>query len=147
MSPEREAEFCSLLAYISFFATNVWQISPDADIHPAHTINQIVGTYGRSNALAGLRQAANDTVEETNNWNAQARAILDDALKDAGVITLSEVSRRYAAGYKRILKRGQIKNETEYHLVNGILIDQTSQISSEERARVQKLVDAYEGLL
>jgi hypothetical protein len=122
------------------------RISPDADIHPARTVESIIGTYGKSKALAGLRQAVNDTVEETSNWSAEARAALDDALRGAGIMTLSEITRRYAARYKGILKRGKIRNDTEYYLVNGILTDQGSSISDEERQRIQELVDDYERL-
>jgi hypothetical protein len=77
MSPERESEFAALLAYLSYFVTHVLRISPDDDIHPARTVESIIGTYGKSKALAGLRQAVNDTVEETSNWSAEARAALD----------------------------------------------------------------------
>jgi hypothetical protein len=144
MSPEREAEYSDLLAFISFFATNVWKISPDADIHPDQTIKDIICKYGKSKALVGLRQAVNDTVEDTSNWNAESRAILDESLRSVGVVTLSELTRRYAGSYKRILKCGKIKNDTEYYLVNGILVDQGSQIPDEERARLQELVYVYE---
>ena len=144
MSPERESEFDALLAHISFFATNVLRINPDDDIHPARTIGHLVSTHGKSRALAGLRQAANDLVEETSNWSLDARTILDAALRNAGVITLSAVARRYAARYKRILKRRNIKNETEYHLINGILVDQGNSMPDEERGRLQGLIDDYE---
>jgi hypothetical protein len=144
MSPERESEFDALLAYISFFATNVLRIGPDDDIHPGRTIERMVSTYGKSKALAGLRQAVNDTVEETSNWSAEARTILDAMLRNAGIMTLSEIARRYAARYKRILKRGTIKNETEYYLINGVLTDQGSAMPDEERRRLQDLVDDYD---
>ncbi|MDB5754102.1 MAG: hypothetical protein JWP34_3750 [Massilia sp.] len=144
MSPERESEYSELLAYVSFFATAVWKISPATDTHPAQTITKIISEFGKSKALVGLRQAANDTIEETSNWSSESRTNLDETLKGAGIITLSEIARRYASVYKRILKRGKIKNETEYYLVNGILVDQGSEISDEERTRLQELIDAYE---
>lgn len=145
MSPEREIEFGELRAFVNFFATNILGISPDTDIHPARTIEHIIRTYGKSKALAGLRQAVNDTIEETSNWNLEARAILDKALKDANIVTLSTLIRRYAGMYKRILKRGKIRCDTEYYVVNCMLIDQGNDISDEERGRLQELVDAYEG--
>ncbi len=57
---------------------------------------------------------------------------------------MSEIARRYSSSYKRIIKRGHVRNETEYYVVNGILIDQGNAISDEERAHLQKLIDAYE---
>jgi hypothetical protein len=91
-----------------------------------------------------MRQAVNDTIEETSNWSSESRTILDEALNAAGIITMPEITRRYASAYKRIVKRGKIRNETEYYLVNGILVDQGSEILDEERMGLQELVDAYE---
>lgn len=144
MTPERESEYNELLGYVGLFATAVWQIDPASAIHPANVINGVVQQFGKSKALVGLRQAANDTVEETSHWNSEARAAVDEACRAAGVITLSEVTRRYSASYKRILKRGFIKNDTEYYVVNGILVDQGSAISDDERTCVQRLAEAFE---
>jgi len=144
MSPEREREYNELLSYVAFFATVVWKIDPAAAMHPRLAIEEIVRQYGKSKALIGLRQAVNDTVEETRDWNQQARTMLDEGLTAAGLVTLSEISRRYSSSYKRILKRGKIKNETEYYLINAILVDQGSACTEEERIRLQELIDAFE---
>lgn len=64
MTPEREIEYNELLAYIGFFATAVWQIDPASGTNSANVINGIVQQFGKSKALVGLRQAANDAVEE-----------------------------------------------------------------------------------
>lgn len=148
MSPEREAEFSELLAFFSFSAPVVFQVTSQVSANFEHDISReidrIIATYGKSKALVGLRQAVNDIVEQTCDWPVGARAYLDDALNAAGIITLSEVSRRYAARYKRILKRGTIRNDTEYYLINGIVVDRASGISDGERAHLQELVDAYE---
>ena len=158
MSPERETEFTELLAFVSFCAPLVFQVnaqvagqvtaqvSADAEHSPARAIDSIIATYGKSKALVGLRQAVNDIVEETRDWPAGARAALDEGLNVARIITLSEVVRRYAYSYKRILNRGTISIDTAYYLVNGILADQASGISDEERAHLQGLVDAYEAM-
>jgi hypothetical protein len=144
MTPERESEYNELLGYVGLFATAVRQIDPASAIHPANVINGIVQQFGKSKALVGLRQAANDTVEETSNWNSEAKAVVDEAFRAAGVVTLSEITRRYSATYKRIMKRGFIKNETEYHVVNAILVDQGSAISDDERTCLQTLTEAFE---
>jgi hypothetical protein len=144
MTPERESEYKELLGYVALFATAVWQIDPTSEIHPANVINGIVQQFGKSKALVGLRQAAGDTVEETSHWNPEARAVVDEACRAAGVATLSEITRRYSASYKRIMKRGFIKNETEYYVVNGILVDQGSAITDDERMNLQRLTDAFE---
>lgn len=144
MTPEREREYNELLSYMEVFATAVWQIDPASGTHPANVIKGIVQQFGKSKALVGLRQAANDTVEATSPWNSEARAVFDEACRAAGVITLSEITRRYAASYQRIVKRGFIKNETEFYVVNAILVDQGSAISDDERICLQRMTEAFE---
>lgn len=144
MAPEREREYDELLAYVGHFATVVWKVNPTADIHPVRTIEKIVEQFGKSKALAGLRQAANDTIEETNNWSREAKSDVDKAFKSAGIVTVSEIARRYSASYKRIVKRGVIKNETEYYLIHALLIDQGNAIADHERVHLQRLTEAYE---
>lgn len=144
MTPERESEYNELLGYIGLFATVVWRIDPASAKHPANAIQGIVQQFGKSKALVGLRQAANDTIEEVNDWNSEALSVVDDGFRAAGVVTVSEIIRRYSASYKRILKRGFIRNETEYYVVNAILVDQGSAILEEERTYLQKLSEAFE---
>ncbi|MYM26415.1 hypothetical protein GTP46_27690 [Duganella sp. FT135W] len=45
---------------------------------------------------------------------------------------------------KRIAERGFIKSNTEYYVINAVLIDQGSLISADEREYLQGLADAYE---
>ena len=144
MKPERDAEYIELLSYIALFATVVWQIDPGSATHPAKAIEGIVQKFGKSKALVGLRQAANDSIEATIHWNSEAKAVIDEGFRAAGVVTLSEITRRYSANYKRIVKRGFIRNETEYYVVNGVLIDQGSAISDDERTGLQRLTEAFE---
>lgn len=144
MTPERENEFNELLGYIGFFATIVWRIDAASSTHPAKVIEGIVQQFGKSKALVGLRQAANDTIEETSNWTSEARTVADDGFRAAGVVTVSEIIRRYSASYKRIVKRGFIKNESEYYVINAILVNQGSAISNDERACLQRLTEVFE---
>lgn len=144
MTPERENEYNELLAYVGLFATVVWRIDPASETHPANVIEGIVQQFGKSKALVGLRQAANDTIEETSNWNKEARAIADEGFRTAGVVTVSEITRRFSAGYRRTVKRGYIRSETEYYVINAILIDQGSAISGDERTYLQRIVEAYD---
>jgi hypothetical protein len=144
VTPDRECEYNELLGYVGLFASVVWRIDPASATHPANVIERIVQQFGKSKALVGLRQAANDTIEATSDWNSEARAVADEAFKVAGVVTLSEITRRYSASYKRIVKRGFIKNETEYYVVNAILLDQASAILADEKTCLQRLIEAFE---
>ncbi|MES2018467.1 MAG: hypothetical protein V4484_18415 [Pseudomonadota bacterium] len=144
MTPERESEYNELLAYVGLFATVVWRIDPASAAHPTNAIEEIVNQFGKSKALIGLRQAANDTIEETSNWNNEARAIADEGFRAAGAVTLSEITRRFSSSYKRIVKRGHIRSDTEYHVINAILVDQGNAISVDERAQLQRLTETYD---
>lgn len=144
MSPEREQEFQELSAYLMFYATCVMGLDPASPHHPVNTLASIVEEIGRSKALDGLRQATNDTIEDTARLSAAELAELDGKCESAGVVTISEIRRRYSASFRRIVKRGSIRNDTEYYLVNAIVVDLTSDVSDEERQTLQALLDRYE---
>lgn len=138
MTPERENEYNELLAYVGLFATVVWRVDPASEAHPANVIESIVQQFGKSKALVGLRQAANDTIEAASSWNKEARAVADAGFSAAGVITVSEVIRRFSASC------GFIRSETEYYVINAILVDQSSATSDDDRTCLQRLTEKYE---
>ena len=142
MSPERENEYAELSAYINFFATVTLGISPSDPSHPCNA--RIAERFGRSQALQGVRQAANDSIAALRSRPVAEIRLLDAGLRDASLITFSEVSRRYGRTYQRILKRGRIANETECYLVAGLLSDLTAAASETERAELQRLVEEFE---
>ena len=144
MSPERQREYDELLAYVSFFATHVMRVAPENPIHPANVAVEVVQRFGKSKALEGVRQAANDTVEQMQDWPVIAISVLDGALLANNVVTASEVRRRFSSSYRRVLKRGKIETETEYHLVNSIVVAQGAQTGEAERMMLQGLVSVYE---
>jgi hypothetical protein len=144
MSPEREREYTELHAYIDFYATNLLGIDPSKTSHPTNVGAKIIAEYGKSKALEGLKQAANDTIESLCGKPPEYIQQLDAALKDKGIITFTEVLRRYSSSYKRILKRGEIKTETEYYIIAGIVADSTLNVSDNERSLLDHLVTRYE---
>ena len=144
MSAEREQEFSELHAYLDFYSTNVSGIDPADPVHPTNVGKRIVEEFGRSKALDGLKQAVNDTVEDLSDQPLEYIQRLDAALRERNIITFSEVRRRYASSYKRIVKRGKIKTETEYYVVAGVLADLSSMASDDERVVLERLVAGYE---
>jgi hypothetical protein len=144
MSPERECEYNELHAYIDFYSTHVREIDPTSQAHPTNVGKRIVEEHGRSIALEGLRQAVNDTVEDLRHQPFEYIQRLDAALRQHGIVTFSEIRRRYSSSYKRLLKRGNIRNETEYYIITGILADLESGISGEERILIEQLAMEYE---
>ena len=144
MSPEREREYTELNAYLDWYSTNVSGIDPSDPIHPTNVGKRIVAKYGKSKALDGLKQAVNDTVEELVDQPPEYIEKLDESLRQAGLLSFSEVRRRYASSYKRILKRASIRNDTEYYLITGVLADFTTSADDGERATLGQLISEYE---
>lgn len=144
MSAEREREYSELHAYLDFYATHVYGIDPASPSHPTNVGKRIAKEHGRSISFEGLKQAVNDTVEDLSHRPLEYIQKLDTALREQGIITFSEIRRRYSSSYKRIVKRGNIKNETEYYIIAGILADLESGVSEEERALIQQFAIQYE---
>ncbi|MDW3518075.1 hypothetical protein NQ356_25640, partial [Escherichia coli] len=71
-------------------------------------------------------------------------AKLDAELISRGIITLSELRKRYSRGYANILKRGRIKNDTEFNLLQNVINDPTEK-SPDELELLAKLLSDYEG--
>src|SRR5689334_4058119 len=97
MSPERKREFAELRAYLGFFATHVWKIDPASPMHPSRSQEEIQRKFGQSKAFTGLKQAVNDTVEAMCDEPSETVEALDKSLRDHGLVTFSEIRRRYSA--------------------------------------------------
>jgi len=144
MSPEREAEFAEVLAFLDFYFNYVKKPEVTSGLGIQAEAERIAEVYGRSKALEGARQAVNDVIEELGDLKPEGVEILDEALRSAGIRTFSEVRRAYGRAYKKILKRGSIRTETEYYLVNGLVVDLASDIPPSERVLLQQMLSAYE---
>jgi hypothetical protein len=94
-------------------------------------------------ASSGLRQAINDCVEMSLHFDHAEVEKLDSQLRSRGIVTLSELRRRYSKSYAKIMKRGQIKNEAEYYLARNVLHDPTEK-TPEERKLLERLISDYE---
>jgi len=144
MSVEKESEFAELSRFLEHYVTNYWKINRDEKIHPSNVLVENVKKYGKSLALQGLKQAVNDIIEETAEFNSDNVKKLDSELNSKGIVTLSALRKKYWSKYKAILKRGSIKNETEYYLINGLLCDLSSDVSNDERDLMSKMVSDFE---
>jgi hypothetical protein len=138
------ADYTQLKAFLRAFTD---RFMPTGDLAPALrplALLESMETSAPVRASAGLRMAVNDCVEMTSDWSTERVAALDAELKAEGILTLSQVRQRYASNYAAVLRRGRIKNEIEYHLVHGILVDQAAQLPDEERSRLALMVADYE---
>ena len=145
MSQANEVEFNELASYVGFFATHVRKIAIEEPSHPSHFLSS--GKFTKSQLLTGLRQAANDTIEAFSSASPQKIMALDNACRDSGVLTFTEVRRRFSRQYKAILKRQRITRDSDYYLITGIVNDMESPLSDDERRGLEALIAAYEATI
>lgn len=129
--------------FLSFYAERYLRaegLTPES--HPIVILDALEKSSMRR-ALNGLRQAINDCVEMSFHFNHLEVEKLDAELRGLGIVTLSELRRRYAKGYAKIVKRGRIRSETEYHLVRNVLDDPTEK-PREEREWLQRMLSEWE---
>jgi hypothetical protein len=144
MQEEADSEYVKLKAFLAHYVEryhlNLETLPPEK--WPIASL-EALEKKGMSTALKGLRQAINDCVERSFHFDHAEVESLDSELRKLGVVTLSELRRRYSKSYAKIVKRGQIKNETEYYLVRNVLYDPTEKAPG-ERKLLEELISDYE---
>jgi len=143
MHEETELDYATMKAFLSFFAERY--LNPEGlppDKQPIACL-QALEQKSMKMAVNGLRQAINDCVEMSSRFDHAEVEQLDSQLRSRSIVTLSELRRRYSKSYAKILKRGQIKNESEYHLARNVLHDPTEK-TPEERILLERLISDYE---
>ncbi|QQO32268.1 hypothetical protein JJC00_27345 [Bradyrhizobium diazoefficiens] len=143
MQDEPELEYAKMKEFLSFYAERF--LKAEGLPPNKQPIASLEALEKKSMKLAfnGLRQAINDCVEMSLHFDHAEVEKLDSQLRSRGIITLSELRRRYSKSYAKIMKRGQIKNETEYYLVLNVLHDPTEK-TPEERKLLEELISDYE---
>jgi hypothetical protein len=140
----KAGEYERMKAFLSFYSDRYFDL---ASLPPDKTPIACLETLekmSRKLAVTGLRQAVNDCVERSQRFGHAEVASLDAELSVQGIVTLSELRRRYSRGYAKIMKRGRINNDGEYYLLRNVLDDPTEK-APDERDQLQKLLSAYAG--
>ncbi|MDH2381955.1 hypothetical protein [Bradyrhizobium sp. CER78] len=138
------SEYAQLKNFFSFYVERYMPMeSLPPEKHPLAVLEAIEKKSPRL-AFQGLRQAINDCVERSSSFDPAEVANLDAELISRGIITLSELRKRYSRGYANILKRGRIKNDTEFYLLQNVINDPTEK-SPDELELLAKLLSDYEG--
>ena len=145
LSPEKEREYAELSAFLDVYATYFLKVDPASPAHPTNAGKQIATAVGKAKALVGLRQAINDSLEGLlQDLSPEQVAQLDAALHATGIVTLTELCRRHSRQYKALVRRGSLRNETEYYLAKGVFCDCAAFLSSEEAERLGAMLLAFE---
>jgi hypothetical protein len=146
MSPERQREWQELREFFIFWERHLFPsfMPLDDPGHPANAVDRIAEKFGVSKALQGLKQAIHDIVEEHCDLGGQGLRLVDSTLEAKGLLTFSEIRRRYWSKYRAVLKRNLIRNETEFYLLKGIADDLSAPVPDEERMQIGLLLGQYE---
>lgn len=144
MSANNEKDFAALESYVNFFATHVWKGLPNEKTHLSQFLLSHRNILTKSQLQQGLRQAANDTIRQCSNFSQKQIDTLDNACKENGVPTFSEIRRRFSKRYRTILRKKKIADETDYYLVADLINNLSSPITDEERTLLAEIATAYE---
>jgi hypothetical protein len=144
MQQATDSEYARMKAFLAFYVErhflNLETLSPEK--WPIASL-EALEKKSMKMAFNGLRQAINDCVDMSLHFDYAEVEKLDSQLRKRGIVTLSELRRRYSKSYAKIIKRRRIKNETEYYLVRNVLYDPTEK-APEERELLEKLISDYE---
>jgi hypothetical protein len=144
MRQDADLEYAELKAFLSFYDDrylNVGSLPPEK--RPTANLEALEKKSMKA-ASNGLRQAINDIIEMSFHFDREEAAKLDEQLRSRGIVTLSELRRRYSKKYRAIVKRGQIINDTEYYFVRNVLSDPGTKTKA-ERETLETLIANYEG--
>ena len=143
MRKEPELEYAKMKEFLSFFTARYLKVEGlPAEKQPIASL-EALEKKSLKMALNGLRQAINDCVEMSSRFDHAEVEKLDSQLRSRGIVTLSELRRRFSKKYAKVVERRQIKDETEYYLVRNILDDPTEK-SPEEFELLERMLSEYE---
>ena len=147
LSPEKQREYDELKRFFTHWETHLTPYRVFALDHPHNPLNVLAGferQLGLSRTLTGLKQAVNDVLESYEDFSPQQIAIADASLAEAGAPTLTQLWQSRSRQYKAILRRGRLRNDTEFYLVSAILSNTDSHLPSSERDVLSNMVVSYE---
>jgi hypothetical protein len=142
-----ELDYTKMRAFFSFYVERFY--SKLDSLPPEHwplAVLEASEKQSPKKASQGLRQAVNDCLEMSLRFDHAEVEKLDTELHERGIVTLSEMRRLYSKGYAKIVKRGRIRNDTEYHHISNLLHDPTEK-PLEELELLEKLISDYEELV
>jgi len=138
------SEYEELKLFLSFYSRHFMSADKlPAELRPEARLEQLE-KMSASRAAQGLRQAINDIIESNRRLDQSEVKALDARLRDNGIVTLSELRRRFSSRYAKIMKKKSISDETEYYLVAGIVNDGATDITHQERDTLHRMLRDFE---
>ncbi len=144
----QRAEYARLRVFIqTAFESGVFGDVTDlpADAHPAAVLDRL---WARSpaKALKGLRAAASDVVDATQDWDDVLLGVLEARLAAAGAPSLAAMRDRRVRQIFEVLRRGGIKTEEEARLLLAVVGDTADRVLDAPATELANaLLGQYEG--
>jgi len=139
-----ESEYAPVKAFLVAFLE---RLTLPATLPPEHHPVAVLESFEKtsmSKARLGLGLALNDMLEMSWRFKPEDVRAIDHDFSARGIITLSEMRRRYSRQFRTVLKRGKIRTDEEFYLVSGILASFTTDASDDQRSQLDAMVAAYE---
>jgi len=147
VSPERQLEYDALKRFFVHWETHLTPCRVFELNHPHNPINVLDAferNVGISQALPGLKQAVNDALECCEEFTPDQIARADASLAEVGAPTLTQLWRLRSRQYQAILRRGHLRNDTEFYLTTSILSDTATPLTAQEHETLSTMVASYE---
>ena len=144
MSNLSNGEYEELKAFLLFYSDRYMPVdSLPLHLRPVACL-EVLERKSRTMASKGLAQAINDIIQSSRHLEPEQLRKVDRELQSRGLVTLSQLRRRYSREYAKVLKKGRIANETEYYLVRGILDDSAGSFGDGEREALAQMLVEFE---
>jgi hypothetical protein len=137
-------DYGELKAFLAFYATKYLHVDRLPPSSRPIACLEALEQKSLGKAKAGLRQAINDIIEMTRHLSNSEVQRIDSELRQRNLITLTALRRRFSKAYAKILKRGTLRDETEYYLIQNVVNDQAIQLDLSERAALARMIDHFE---
>jgi hypothetical protein len=143
-SPTQKAEFQRLLAFVTIgFEQYAGSLPVAPDQTPA-ALATAAWAESPSVALQGLREAARDVVEMSQDLDGVALVAFEQRLANAGAPALYTMRIRRVRSLYQILARGRIQSDEEYRLVSAVVSDTADRLlDNSSRRLAETLMAAY----
>jgi hypothetical protein len=124
----QRAEFSRLRAFVQTLFETVWTgRGLSTDNHPSVVADRM-WVRSPTSALRGIRQAATDMVEATQDFEGASLGELESRLAAAGAPSLACMRDRRVQQVFKLLQQGEIRTDDEARLLQTVLSDTADRI-------------------
>ena len=141
----RQEEDAELERFVDWYCTNIDGIEPDDWAHTSQVMKTMREKKTAPSEISkGLRQAVNDIATDYLDNSPEEISSIDERLRRANLPTFTEVHLKFKNSLGKVIKRGKIRNETEYYLAKNALCDAPELYSKEDLEILEAVVGSWE---